>query len=62
MYPSRARKLTARAPVPGSAIASRSLKGTPVKRPVLISGPPTSLLMHSRVTASVTGGMAVRSA
>ncbi len=62
VYPSRAQKLTARAPGPGSAITSRSLSGTPVKRPVLIRGPPTSLLMHSKVTASVTDGIAVSSA
>ena len=45
----------------GDAIAMRSLILTPVKLPVLIRSPPTSLLMHSRVTYCVTLGSARRS-
>ena len=45
----------------GDTVARSAARLTPVKTPVLISSPPTLLLMHSIVTYSVVGASARRS-
>src|SRR3981081_2701983 len=55
-YPSRALNAAHVPAACGLAIASRLLRLTPVKLPVLISSPPTGLLMHSLVTHLVVLG------